>query len=920
VPNTNGDSIAYNFATPYTSSSRIQGADPTTGTKYIYTTTLTGSGDVVDLVAGTCTTTSSGTRYVLPIIQLENININSSDNVTAYAVEYVKSANPNTDVFSNQAFTRFVIGSSFNGIKDLVDSTIGHDIYLTEGQTTPPNYLTYDTSGGAILSLAKSSSTIFNDANAICKIVYNNSSAITSSTVADNQLASSSSAITFTPPTTAVNSPGINGISINIRFFQYNKIPSRQASINVLMILPTVKFSPVSGSDLGLAGDVTLTNSLSTAAIYYTLTGVTPTINSNQYAGPIHIRTAATIKAFAYKAGWVQSNVSSASFLINNQSVADSYGMVNIKCGTQLDETVFANASDYVVLSQNLDGSFKQAGVGGLGSPTGAISPYAKRWKGLGVFGLTANDYWNILKPAQNNSWIAPVDTQGQGNANATLQVREFFGTTDAVPYFGQGITSITAPGATQVDALENSGITSSYGDNTILVHVKGLNPGKYMVLAYGQKTEFDLDIYDGNCPVKTSNTKAFYNFGYPLFNSVTSSLQKYYTHTVYPVRVFAIKGIQSTSGGFTAFNWAVTQLTTAYVPYALWSSLVNGSLGALTNQQFFDADSYTPGNAQILTTQGIVYMPSTANYTINNASGLIGSTTSALAENSYIAGYVPGGSSTVSVPVMNLYPGLLNQTITSNVQSAAANSAYLSPTISATLSLYTGIPPSTISTLNYEVTKCYDLIAIAPGHYDQTYSQFPASNAALEIPVNANKFVTNDVQSGAAVPTSRVSVATVSVSSSGYLKVVSNQYQQFNTSGVLGFLTFLVGSSTTINGQTYYHCSIYATSPSPRTYNLLTTFNYGSVSGGYTSMTALINALTTAVGGYNFFIAGAVTTSYYSYNTSGSLPAVNNSSSNVQLGLTSGGSPLITALTNAFTAGGTTGTVGTVYWSFGHT
>ena len=77
--------------------------------------------------------------------------------------------------------------------------------------------------------------------------------------------------------------------------------------------LANVVFNPVDGtSGVSL---VTLTNAVSGATIRYTINGSTPTSsNGFTYSGPIGIVAPKTVKAYAYKTGYIDSNVSTATY------------------------------------------------------------------------------------------------------------------------------------------------------------------------------------------------------------------------------------------------------------------------------------------------------------------------------------------------------------------------------------------------------------------------------------------------------------------------------------------------------------------------------------------------------------------------------------------------------------------------------
>ena len=74
------------------------------------------------------------------------------------------------------------------------------------------------------------------------------------------------------------------------------------------------------GGTFSTAQTVTLSSSTSSAAIYYTLDGSTPTPASNEYTGPITISVDTTLKAIASAPGYVQSGVSAATFTFTSQT------------------------------------------------------------------------------------------------------------------------------------------------------------------------------------------------------------------------------------------------------------------------------------------------------------------------------------------------------------------------------------------------------------------------------------------------------------------------------------------------------------------------------------------------------------------------------------------------------------------------
>ena len=88
---------------------------------------------------------------------------------------------------------------------------------------------------------------------------------------------------------------------------------------------------------------VVLSNSNSSAAIYYTIDGSTPTTSSTKYSGPISVDEDMTIKAIAVKSGYTTSNVATFKYSVNGEPI--------FTLKDKAEEIRYMNAYD--------DGSFK---------------------------------------------------------------------------------------------------------------------------------------------------------------------------------------------------------------------------------------------------------------------------------------------------------------------------------------------------------------------------------------------------------------------------------------------------------------------------------------------------------------------------------------------------------------------------------
>jgi Chitobiase/beta-hexosaminidase C-terminal domain/Bacterial lectin len=118
----------------------------------------------------------------------------------------------------------------------------------------------------------------------------------------------------YTAPITLNASETIEAIAIASG---YTNSAVATAAYTVSSILPGPTFSPAAGTYPSVS--VTINDSVSTATIYYTTNGTTPTTSSTKYTGPFTLNTSAviTVKAIAVASGYTNSAVSSAVYTIS---------------------------------------------------------------------------------------------------------------------------------------------------------------------------------------------------------------------------------------------------------------------------------------------------------------------------------------------------------------------------------------------------------------------------------------------------------------------------------------------------------------------------------------------------------------------------------------------------------------------------
>ncbi|MGA9025930.1 MAG: chitobiase/beta-hexosaminidase C-terminal domain-containing protein [Steroidobacteraceae bacterium] len=101
----------------------------------------------------------------------------------------------------------------------------------------------------------------------------------------------------------------------------YATSPVSFGAFTITSLTPTPTFSPAPGSFTS-AQSVTLSDANTSATIYYTTNGTTPTTASTLYTGPIPVSASTTINAIAVAAGYSASPTTSGTYTINLPTAA----------------------------------------------------------------------------------------------------------------------------------------------------------------------------------------------------------------------------------------------------------------------------------------------------------------------------------------------------------------------------------------------------------------------------------------------------------------------------------------------------------------------------------------------------------------------------------------------------------------------
>jgi hypothetical protein len=130
--------------------------------------------------------------------------------------------------------------------------------------------------------------------------------------------------------------------------------------LNAQQQAPAPVISPA-GATYNGAQQVTITDTVSGATIYYTTDGSTPTSSSTRYTAPFQLSTDTTVQAIASASGFLQSAVSSATYNFNTQTPMPQFSPAAGTYTTTQSVTISDSATG-VVIYYTTDGSTPTTG------------------------------------------------------------------------------------------------------------------------------------------------------------------------------------------------------------------------------------------------------------------------------------------------------------------------------------------------------------------------------------------------------------------------------------------------------------------------------------------------------------------------------------------------------------------------------
>ena len=195
---------------------------------------------------------------------------------------------------------------------------------------------------------------------------------------------------------------------------------------NAIGFVATPAVSP-NGGTFSTSATVTLSDATSGAVIYYTLDGSTPSTNSFRYSGAFVVTNTVAVKAQAFKTGWANSPVTTATF-INSTSLGTGIGLVGYYYSNSYPTNPYSGPATLVRTDAVVNFNW------GSGSPDPSISVdhFTAKWTGSVqplfsepyTFSTTTDDGVRLWVNGQLliDHWVDQGATEWSGTINLTAE------------------------------------------------------------------------------------------------------------------------------------------------------------------------------------------------------------------------------------------------------------------------------------------------------------------------------------------------------------------------------------------------------------------------------------------------------------------------------------------------------------------
>jgi hypothetical protein len=537
-------------------------------------------------------------------------------------------------------------------------------------------------------------------------------------------------------------------------------VASATYTISIPAATPT--FSLVAGSYSGTQ-TVTLADTTSGAAIYYTTDGTTPTSSSTKYAAAISVAATETIKAIAVATGFVNSAVASATYTITgaNQTATPTFITPPQTSATSVNVQI-AEATAGAVLYYTTNGT----------TPTTSSSVYS------GYIPVTTTTTLNVIAVAPGYSASAvltgtytiapyaafPTISPAGGTYASPLKVTIADTTTGAVIHYTIDQTTptasspvysapITLTGAAYVQAIA---VATGYSQSFIAsanYNVSGISAPVFTPAAGTYSSAQSVTIADATAGV---------TIYYTTDGSTPTTSSAVYSGAIAVSATKTIKAIAAVAGSTTV---SAVSSATYTISTAVAAPSFTPAAGTYTSAQsvtIADATSgatiYYTTNGSTPTTSSTVYsgaIPVSATETINAIAAVTGSTASPVASATYTI--ATPAATPVFTPVAGTYASAQSVTISDATSGATIYYTTNGSTPTTSSTVYSGaISVSATETINAIAavtgSTAISASAVASATYTIAVAARPTFSLASGTYSSAQSLVVTDTTPGATI------------------------------------------------------------------------------------------------------------------------------------------------------------------------